>query len=518
MRIVIIGAGIGGLACAIDAARAGFDVTVVERAPTVGGKMRQITPGSRPVDGGPTVLTMRWVFDELFADAGASLESHLPLRRVERIARHAWSDGARLDLFTDVDRSAAAIEAFAGAAEADRYRRFSAYTRRIYETVEGPFIRGGRPTPTTLLKARGLGVFGALKDIDSMRSMWRALGSHFTDPRLRQLFGRYATYCGGSPFEAPATLNLIAHVERIGVWRAEGGMFGVAQGLERLARALGVAFRFGEAVEDIEIEAGRARGVRLQGGERVRADAVVCNAGAAALTSGRLGDAGRHALPRSETPSAERRSLSAVTWAVEAETAGFPLDFHNVFFSDDYPSEFEDLFGRRRLPRTPTVYVCAQDRPGDIEGPERLLCLVNAPAVGDRDGALSPEELDACEARTFEWMERCGLTVGRTAGGTIRTDPAGFEALCPGTGGALYGAAPHGWRSSLTRPSARTRVPGLYLCGGEVHPGAGVPMAALSGRRAREAIEADRPSIAPSTVAVTPGGTSTSSTTRAASA
>ena len=236
----------------------------------------------------------------------------------------------------------------------------------------------------------------------------------------------------------------------------------------------------------------------LADGERVPADAIVMNGDVAALAAGLLGEGVAGAAP--PTPR-EARSLSATTWAIAAKTAGFPLIRHNVFFSGDYRAEFDDIFRIGRLPRRPTVYVCAQDR-GDADAPpgaaerERLLCLVNAPAVGDT-GPIDPAEAQACEEATFEQLSRCGLTIERRPEATVVTTPAEFAALFPATGGALYGRASHGWMASFARPGSRTRLPGLYLAGGSVHPGPGVPMAALSGREAATSVIADLVSTEP---------------------
>jgi 1-hydroxycarotenoid 3,4-desaturase len=496
-RVAVIGAGVGGLSAALELAARGLAVTVLERSGAPGGKMRAVpVPGhdGPGVDAGPTVFTMRWVFEELFQTAGARLTDHLTLHPMEVLARHAWDgDGGRLDLFADPARSEEAIGAFAGAAEARGYRDFVARSRRIYQAVERPFIRAQRPTPFSLVA--GAGPFGmmSLWSISPFETMWRALGDHFRDPRLRQLFGRYATYCGSSPFLAPATLMLIAHVEQDGVWLVDGGMHRVARAMEEVAAAQGATFRYDAEVAEILTQSGRVAGVRLASGERIAAEAVVTNADTAALHGGLFGQPAARAVP---APVGDR-SLSAVTWCLSAETEGFPLAHHSVFFSRDYPKEFDALFRDGRVPAEPTVYICAQDR-GDAAdaappaGPERLLVLVNAPALGDRR-PLSPSELDACESATFGLLRRCGLTVRRRAEASVLTTPERFERLFPATGGALYGRATHGWAASFSRPGARTTLPGLYLSGGSVHPGAGVPMAAMSGRLAAASLLADLP-------------------------
>jgi 1-hydroxycarotenoid 3,4-desaturase len=214
------------------------------------------------------------------------------------------------------------------------------------------------------------------------------------------------------------------------------------------------------------------------------------------------------AVPR--TPVASR-SLSALTWAINAPTSGFSLARHNVFFSDDYAAEFDAIFRRGELPGAPTVYVCAQDRDGADGGPpparERMLCLVNAPANGDTR-RYSSSEIEQCEERTFSLLTRCGLVLQRDSRNTVLTTPTEFAAMFPATGGALYGRASHGWRASFQRPGARTRVPGLYLAGGSTHPGPGVPMAALSGRMAAASAFSDLASTRRSSRVAMPGGTS----------
>jgi 1-hydroxycarotenoid 3,4-desaturase len=483
MHVIVVGAGIGGLAAAADLARRGARVTVLERAAAPGGKMRRVMVGEAGIDGGPTVFTMRWIFAGLFEDAGRRLEDFVELHAAETLARHAWREGGRLDLFADIERSAEAIGDFAGAAEARGYRDFVARSEDIYRTLQMPFIASQRPSPLDLVRRVGLGRLDALWRTMPWATLWQALGRHFADPRLRQLFGRYATYCGCSPFLAPATLMLVAHVEQDGVWLVKGGMARVAAAIRELAEAQGASFRFGAHVTEISIEGGRAAGVVLADGERIGADAVVFNGDAAALGQGLLGGAARSAAR--DTPRAAR-SLSAVTWCVHAPTSGFPLVHHNVFFAEDYAREFEAVFRARGITEAPTVYICAQDRGhGEVPpgAPERLLLLVNAPPDGDL-GAMTAEDLAALQARSFELLRRCGLTVQATPESTVATTPAGFHALFPGTGGALYGRASHGATGTFARPGSASRLPGLYLAGGSVHPGPGIPMAAMSGRLA----------------------------------
>jgi 1-hydroxycarotenoid 3,4-desaturase len=311
---------------------------------------------------------------------------------------------------------------------------------------------------------------GELAALGPMASLWRTLGRHFTDPRLRQLFGRYATYCGGSPWLAPATLMLVAHVEQCGVWSVGGGMHALAWPWRNWPAARRrAALRHARAAHP-GAKAGAPVGVQLYGGEQLAADAVVFNGDTQALASGLLGPEFTAAVPA--TPVA-KRSLSALTWAVHARTRGFALVRHNVFFEDDYRAEFDDIFGQRRLPRKGTVYVCAQDRGDDAADPggrERLLCLVNAPADG-RPPTLRPRGDRAMSRADPGLLARCGLQLELSPQQVQLSTPAGFDRLFPASGGALYGPATHGWMMLFKRAASTSRLPGLYLAGGSVHPG-----------------------------------------------
>lgn len=537
-RAVVIGAGMGGMACALSLASRGLEVTLIEAADSPGGKMRPLNVGGADIDSGPTVFTMRWVFEQLFAECGANFGERVACAPLGILARHAWrGHDALLDLHAHSTDSKEAIAAFSSPAEARRFDAFCMEARRLYRHLEGPYIRSERPTMLSMMKDLGPGGLMALTGLGPFRSLWHCLSKRFSDPRLQQLFGRYATYCGASPWQAPATLMLIAQVEMDGVWAVRGGMVQLAKAMADLAAERGVVQRYGTRVAEICVEGARARGVRLADGEWLRADTVIFNGDANALATGLMGPAVRTAAP---VRKQEERSLSAMTWSIRAPTTGWPLTRHNVFFDDDYQSEFSDIFGKHQFPQRPTVYVCAQDRDDHglshqrmpSTGPEfrvmagqsttrreehpseRLLVLVNAPACGDESATplhTRQQEMQSCQANTFELLSACGLQVHRLLGQEQRTTPWEFEARYPSTGGSLYGPVTHGWMSSFRRGASQTVIPGLFLAGGSVHPGPGVPMATMSGRLAAAKAMAHLDSTSRSSRVVISGGISTPS-------
>lgn len=512
LDVVVVGGGIGGLSAALRLASAGASVRVFDQGPRPGGKMRVVEIDGRSVDAGPTVLTMRAVFDDLFAAAGSRVEDHVRLQPLEVIARHAWPDGTRLDLRATVPESAEAIAAVFGRRSAEAFMRFSGHAARIHERVEGPFIHARGAGIASVLRAAGWSAAAGMLRVDWHRTLWKALRSFFDEPKLCQLFARYATYYGSSPFEAPATLSVIAHVEQRGVWTVQGGMIALADALASALERAGGQMSCNTTVSEILVEKGRACGVLLADGSRVRARVVVANCDPRALQGGRLGAGVCEAV---RTSPRVARSLSAMTWCMVGRPQGFDLSFHNVFFSEDYRAEFDGVRAGR-LPVEPTVYVCASDRASarpPSGGPERLMCLVNAPARADDHDFT--RETKPCLLAMTKQLQRCGLRIETTPDRTIVTTPNDFDRMFPGTGGALYGPATHGAMAPFARPGARTPVTGLYLAGAGVHPGAGVPMAALSGRAAASAVIEDHPSMRRCPPVATSGGTSTGSVTTA---
>ncbi len=504
--IIVVGAGMGGLASAIRLASAGHPVRLLEAHGAPGGKMRTLPSDAGPVDAGPTVLTMRHVFDDLFAAAGAKLDDHVTLEREHLLARHFWPDGTQLDLWDDPDRSAQAVNDWGGARAEQEFKAFSARAKRLFEAFDGPMMQAAQPSLPGLV-AHVLKHPRLLADM-GLGTLARALKGQFREPRLRQLFGRYATYVGGSPYSSPAVLGLIWHAEACGVWRVAGGMNRLAHAMADLATAKGVEIAYDTPVARIEVQKGRVRGVVSADGQRHRASHVVFNGDPKALSDGLLGRSVQSAVAAKATTP---RSFSAHVMAFAAVPEGPDLAYHNVVFGADPEAEFRPL-ERGEMPEDPTIYICAEDRgngPPAAGTLERFETIMNAPPNGA--SAQTDQEIETCLTRTWSRLSAAGFTFSPTPSRATLTTQAGFHRLFPGSDGSLYGRTPHGMLAAFARPTAQTAIPGLILAGGGAHPGAGIPMATLSARHAAAAIGMPRTSTSASPPTDTPGGMWTAS-------
>ncbi|MFN4192362.1 MAG: 1-hydroxycarotenoid 3,4-desaturase CrtD [Tabrizicola sp.] len=506
-RAVVIGAGMGGLAAAIRLAAGGCRVAVVESADTPGGKARARATEAGPAAMGPTVLTMKAEVDALFRLCGTTTEAEVGMTRLPRLARHWWPGSGPLDLFPDRDANIEAIRSFAGLHEADGFARFDGATRALYAAFDTPVMRAAKPDLAAIARTvlRQPKLWPALRP---GMTLDRWLGRFFRDPRLRQLFGRYATYVGGRPAHTPAVLSLVWQAEAQGVWAVTEGIQALALALARAAERLGVRFHFATRARRITRQSGRVAHVETDQGHHP-ADIVVFNGDPRALTEGLLGDAAQSALGPPGKPS-----LSAWVWSFAATPEGPRADDlvqHNLFFTADPEAEF-GLIGAGRMPERPTLYLNAQDRElGPTPALERFQIILNAPP---NTSATPPDHADedrSCHDRTFPALGLMGLTFSPLPDRRALTRPSDLAARFPASLGAIYGASPEGALAAFRRPVARTGLPGLYLAGGGVHPGAGVPMALLSGRQAALQALADLTSASPSGRTAMRGGMSTAS-------
>jgi phytoene desaturase len=489
-RVVVIGAGLGGLAAAARLATVGHAVTVLEQAPQVGGKLGWLARDGHGFDTGPSLLTLPQVFEDLFAATGDPLHTVLELQRLDPAVAYRFADGTT----TAVPGRLAAIpdrlDADLGAGSGAQWAALLTRAEAMWQATEQPFLRSPLAGAATLARlARRL---DDLRTIAPGRTL-RGLGRRYlTDPRLRMLLDRYATYSGSDPRRAPAALLTVPWVEQaFGSWYVRGGLRRLPEAVADRAVERGARVRTGTAVAEVLVEGGRVVGVRLADGERVPADVVVCNADAAALYGRLLPPQPptrrvRAALRRG-TPSS---SGVVLLLALRGRTPG--LAHHTVLFPQHYDAEFDALFGGRgrrgnspkRPMADPTVYISAPDDPATRpdEDSESWFVLVNAPRH-EPDGGVdwtAPGLADSYADRVLATMADRGLDVrDRIRWRVVRT-PADLERETASPGGSIYGSSSNGARAAFLRPANASPLPGLFLVGGSAHPGGGLPLVTLS--------------------------------------
>ncbi len=494
MDVLIVGGGIGGLSAAIGLAARGARVTLLEQNERVGGKLNRWEQGGFTFDTGPHVLTMLWALDEVFQAAGQRLKDVLDLVRLDTVCRYHFEDGATLDAPADPEDAACAIARFAPGDETG-FRRFLAYAHDVSEATTDPFLRQdfgaqihGIPTPAQWGQLKG---FLALKPWRSLRDVVRA---HFSDPRLRQIFELYALYSGSHPARASGIFATVADVQwRQGTYYVRGGLYRLAEALREAAEGLGVSIQTNTAVTEIIVKGGRACGVAVQNGERLYADAVVCNADCLqALTT--------------LVPAAARRTWTAGRVAkIEPSTSAFlllmgirgtypQLAHHNSFLARNGEREFAAIFDQSRPAEDPTVGVACQSVTDPTQAPpgcSNLFVMTNPPALSKafdwHTEALRYRDLVLAK------LERMGLTGLRDRILVEQTwTPLDLQRRYGAYRGSIYGLSSNGWRQGFLRPpQVSPDVRGLYFVGGSTHPGGGVPLCALSGTNAAKRIAGD---------------------------
>jgi len=477
--VVVVGAGVGGLATAIRLGAAGHRVTLCERHPRTGGKLTTGAHDGYHFDLGPSLLTMPEVFDELFRLAGSTIAGELDLVRLDPQFHYHWPGGGELVVPDDPAATATAFDAFAPGAGA-AWRRLDARGKRIWDVSERTFFAGPMERPSQLL--RRMRSPRDLLAIDALRTVRGRAAALFDDPRLVQWAGRYATYSGSSPSKAPATLLCIPHLESSrGCWYPMGGMGALAAALQRAAVAVGVEIVTGADVAKVRADAAGVTGVELATGDVIEAPVVVANADAEHVYADLLPD--RPALARVRRAE---RSMSGfvVTAAVSGRTPG--IGHHNVWFSADDGAEFDALDGGRMAPE-PTIYACVSAVTDRTQAPvdgENWFLMINTPAGADLDGDVQRDVV-------LDHLARRGVDLRSRLVWSATMTPADLAARDRSPGGAIYGSSSNGRRAAFVRPGNRGAWRGLYLVGGSSHPGGGLPLVAISARIVAAMIAAD---------------------------
>ena len=474
-RVAVVGAGVGGLTCAALLAHAGLAVTVFEKNERVGGKLNWLEADGYNWDTGPSLLTMPYVFEDLWRRLGRRLEDDLTLVPLPVTCRYRWTDGTVID----EDKAFWERSDVAG---------FLRYARGLYDLSADAFLHHPLDEWWRQLRWSNVPKLRHLPKIASWRTMDATVRRFFgRDPHLVQLFDRFATYNGSSPYLTPAAFNIIAYVEaKFGGWYIKGGMYNLARALEGICRDLGVRIVTGCEVQAL----GGIGGYHLQtDAERTGPfDTVVCNQDVLSAHP-RFLPGHPWSPPKKADPS-----ISAFLLYLGVGKTFPELSHHNIFFSDDYPGEFRQLFTDRRPADEPTIYVAvhSKDDPGRAPaGGENWFVLVNAPAL-TTDGRVDwPAMATHYGDRVLERLEtRFGLAGLRDAVRVRRQfTPNDFETRYLAQAGSLYGLASHGVGAAFQRPAIQPRgLKDFYFVGGSTHPGGGLPLVCLSGQNVADKI------------------------------
>jgi phytoene desaturase len=485
-RVVVIGAGMAGMAVAARLRVKGHEVTVVEAADTHGGKLGTFQRDGFAFDTGPSLFTIPAVYRDLFLKTGAPLEDSVELVPLDPGFTYRFADGSLLPMpGVGVGRAAEAMAEAFGGRSGDEWRGLMERAGRMWATTRRPFLESPLTGMRDLVPlARDLAAVRTVAPWQTLRGLGRAT---LSDPRARQLLDRYATYSGSDPRRAPAVLATIPYVEAtFGAWHIAGGLRSLGDALRARLDERDVTVRLSTPATRILVSGGRVSGVEVAGGERLAADVVVANADARVVYGRLLGpDAPRGPLRRlaRATPSL---SGFVLLLAVSGRTSG--LTHNNVWFPERYDPEFDAIFGRApRAVEDPTIYACVPDDPGmRPEGGEAWFVLVNAPRHspgGSEPGTIdwdAPGLADRYADLVLARLAARGTDLaGRVLWRELRT-PADLERATGAPGGAIYGTSSNGARAAFLRPQNASPIQGLFLVGGSAHPGGGLPLVGMS--------------------------------------
>jgi phytoene desaturase len=485
-EIIIIGAGLGGLSAACRLAKSGFSVTILEKNETVGGKVNTVESNGYRFDTGASLLTMRRVLEDLFIFCGKRIEDYLEIVPCEPICRYFWSDGTTLDASADLQKTESEIEKIEPN-DAVNFRKYLTDSRRKYEIAEKTFLAHSLNDLPRLLRPK---FFRDLAAISSLKTLDKHNRQYFSSAKLQQLFNRFATYNGSSPFETPATFALIPYVEfGLGAWYVKGGMYEIPKALEKLALESGVKIFTESAVEKIVIENGKAVGVRV-GSEITSADFIIANSDAIETYRNLINAKDRKKFSNRKLEKREPSS-SGFVLLLGVKKKYRQLAHHNIFFSDDYKAEFEQIFREKRPAMNPTVYVCASSVTDETQAPaghENLFVLINAPYTSDKTDWQ--KEAKPYRDLIIKNLENFGLSDLENSIDFERIiTPEDFQKKYATNHGSIYGISSNGIFSAFLRvPNKAKDIENLYFAGGATHPGGGIPLVLLSGKMAAEMI------------------------------
>ncbi len=486
-RIIIIGAGLAGIASAIRLTCKGFDVAVFESNAYAGGKLSEFKQAEYRFDAGPSLFTMPQYVDELFALAGKKPKDYFEYQKLEEICNYFWDDGTRLTAFADVDKFSKEVEKNS-AATAKELKKFLNKSATIYDITHQVFLEKSLHLLSTYTNTNTAKSFLRFGQIDAFRSMAKANQSFFSDEKMVQYANRFATYNGSNPYQAPATLNIIPHLEQnLGAYFPKGGMYSITKGLVKLAEDLGVKFNYNTRVDEIVVNNGKVKGIKV-GQQFYESDLVLSNMDVYFTY--------KHLLKDQKQPQKilkQERSSSALIfyWGIKKQFK--ELGLHNIFFSKDYQAEFNAMFKSQNIHYDPTVYINISSKIQTSDAPdgcENWFTMINVPNNTGQDwDALIAEARKNIIAKLNKSL---GIDLEQLIENESILDPRTIESRTSSFRGSLYGTSSNNQFAAFLRHANFSKgIKNLYFVGGSVHPGGGIPLALLSAKIVGDMIKKD---------------------------
>jgi phytoene desaturase len=485
MSVVVVGAGIGGITAAIHLARAGWQVTVVEKNAHAGGRCDRLSRDGHQFDTGPTLLVMPLLYEAEFRFLGTCLHEQLELQRVDPTYHLVFEDGSQLALSSDMKTMYDQLEAI----EHGSFQGFLRYLEegeRHYRVVLEKLVNRNFRKVSDFINPD---TFSLIPKVKPLVNHYRHMSAFFNAPHLKSAFTFQDLYTGLSPFSAPATFSMMPYTELAhGVWYPRGGMYRIVEVLEDLAKEAGVEFRFNAPVERIEVHSAQVKGVHLTNGVHLEAEVVLANADLPYVYQSLLPED-----PNARALGRKQFSSSAVSFFWGVDKSYSTLGAHTLFLSENYRENFDSIEGDFELPVNPSIYIHAPARLDASMAPagqDTLIAIVPVGHMSENDG----QNWDDIRNQIRQYVT-CRL---RTVGIEDLEKHIKFEASFTPPAWAnrynLLRGATHGLSHRLTqmayfRPSNRhPHYRNLYFVGASTHPGTGIPTAMVSGRLVSERI------------------------------
>lgn len=488
-KVIVIGAGLGGLSAAISLRQSGYDVEVFEKNGQIGGKLNFLKERGYTFDLGPSILTLPHIFERLFTRSGKKMEEYIPIRSIRPHWRNFFEDGVVLDLYPDPQKMAA--EARKVGERPENIERFLKYSASLYDLTNNGYFEQGLDRWQDFAQHYGPWKFF---QFDLFRSMHQAVAAHLQTRYFRDIFDFFIKYVGSSAYRAPAFMNSLSTIQfRYDLWYVDGGLYNIAVGIQRLMDEIGIKIHLNAEVDEVQENGGHVTGL-VANGKFHAADIIVSN---------------MEVIPAYERLlHRDKAFIASLEKKYEPACSGLVLDLgldcqysqlahHNVFFSGHQREHFATVFQKRRLPTDPTIYLVAASKSDPSVAPAGCDCLKILPHIPyiDDEHPLTREDYLRFKEVVIDKLEGMGLKDLRKhiVFEHVWT-PLDIRAMYNSNKGSIYGVVSDRWKNlAFKAPKQSTLYPNLFFVGGSVNPGGGMPMVVLCGQNvAKKIVEWDK--------------------------